>query len=216
MLKSLALTTMASAMMLATALWAQEAATGDTAGAATATEEGAAETTTGDAAGSGFDLGREVQEDPAYIDPTYIKEKYGDWQMRCFRIAEGDDPCQMFQLLLDEQDNPVAEFTVFRLEDGGAAVAGATITAPLFTLLSEAVKVSIDGGKIKSYPFRFCGPTGCVAQIGFTQEEVDAFKHGASATITIVPAQAPDQRVPIKASLDGFTAAYENVSVIAN
>lgn len=211
MLKSLALTTMASALLLATALWAQEAATGDT-----ATEEGAAETTTGDAAGSGFDLGREVQEDPTYIDPTYIKEKYGDWQMRCFRIPEGDDPCQMFQLLLDEQENPVAEFTVFRLEDGGPAVAGATITAPLFTLLSEAVKVSVDGGTAKSYPFRFCGPTGCVAQIGFTQEEVDAFKHGASATITIVPAQAPDQRVPIKASLDGFTAAYENVSVIAN
>ena len=211
MLKSLALTTMASALLMATALWAQEAATGDA-----ATEEGAAQTTTGDAAGSGFDLGREVQEDPAYIDPTYIKEKYGDWQMRCFRIPEGDDPCQMFQLLLDEQDNPVAEFTVFRLEDGGPAVAGATITAPLFTLLSEAVKVSVDGGTAKSYPFRFCGPSGCVAQIGFTQEEIDAFKHGAAATITIVPAQAPDQRVPIKASLDGFTAAYETVSVISN
>ena len=101
MLKSLALTTMASALLLASALWAQEAATGDTAGAAAETEEGADEAAQGDAADSGFDLGQEVQGNPDYIDPTYIKEEYGDWQMRCFKIPEGDDPCQMFQLLLD-------------------------------------------------------------------------------------------------------------------
>jgi len=213
MLKTLSFTTLSTVLLLAGApLLAQDTATDEAETEATSTDDAAepAEGQTEESSGD-FDLGREVQE-----DPTYIKEEYGDWQMRCFRTQAEEDPCQMFQLLQDEQGNPTAEFTIFRLKEGGPAEAGATVTAPLFTLLTEEVKISVDGGPAKSYPFRFCSQSGCVAQIGLTEDDVTAFKRGASATVTIVPAQAPDQTVGIPASLSGFTAAYDNVSIIEN
>ncbi|WP_306151047.1 invasion associated locus B family protein [Roseovarius sp. MMSF_3281] len=172
-----------------------------------AAESGAVENTEGEA----LDMGREVQD-----ESTYIKEEHGDWQMKCFRSEAEEDPCQMYQLLREDAGNPVAEFSLFRLPEGSQAVAGATIVVPLGTLLSEELKISVDGGKAKTYPFRFCSMVGCFAQVGLTQADVDAFKAGAAANLQIVPAQAPDQTVDIKASLSGFTAAYDNVSVAQN
>ncbi len=54
------------------------------------------------------------------------------------------------------------------------------------------------------------------ARIGLTEPEVEALKRGVTATLEIVPAQAPDQTVSIEASLAGFTAAYEAASELRN
>jgi invasion protein IalB len=176
---------------------------------ATTTAEETTETES--ANGEALDMGQEVQQ-----EPTYIKEEFGDWQMKCFRSEAEEDPCQMYQLLREDAGNPVAEFSLFRLPEGSQAVAGATIVVPLGTLLSEELKISVDGGKARVYPFRFCSMAGCFAQVGLTQAEIDAFKAGVTANLQIIPAQAPDQKVNIKASLNGFTAAYDNVSVAQN
>lgn len=160
---------------------------------------------------SGLDLGREVEE-----DPSYIKETYGDWQLQCFRSETGEDPCQMYQLLREDAGNPVAEFSLFKLPGNSQAVAGATIVVPLGTLLTEGLKIRVDGSATKNYNYSFCSLGGCFARIGFTQADIDAFKAGANATLIIVPAQAPDQRVEIKTSLTGFTAAFNEASVITN
>lgn len=178
--------------------------TGETAAEGeTATEEGTAD--------SGLDMGQEVRE-----DPSYIKETYGDWQLQCFRSESGEDPCQMYQLLHEDAGNPVAEFSLFKLPENGEAVAGATIVVPLGTLLPQGLRIAVDESSAKAYNFSFCSMVGCFARIGFSQADIDAFKSGGEAFLTIVPAQAPDQRVVIKASLDGFTKAYENVSVAPN
>jgi len=50
--------------------------------------------------------------------------------------------------------------------------------------------------------------------MGLTNEDVAAFKRGKEATITIVPALAPDQKVELSLSLDGFTASFDKSSVI--
>ncbi|MEO1138676.1 MAG: invasion associated locus B family protein [Pseudomonadota bacterium] len=181
------------------------------------TEEPTTETTQEDTGteesdpSSELDLGRAVQE-----DPSYIKEEYGAWQLQCFRTETGEDPCQMYQLLREEAGNPVAEFSLFKLPGNNQAVAGATIVVPLGTLLPEGLKLSVDGGTAKGYNFSFCSLTGCFARIGFTDADIAAFRAGANARLTIVPAQAPDQTVDISASLSGFTAAYNEVSVVEN
>ncbi|WP_294623801.1 invasion associated locus B family protein [uncultured Roseovarius sp.] len=207
------------------AVTAQEDSADQAEGAETATEAEATttteETTSDEAAGDpgaaepaeseALDMGQEAQQ-----DPTYIKEEFGDWQMKCFRSEAEEDPCQMYQLLREDAGNPVAEFSLFRLPEGSQAVAGATIVVPLGTLLSEELKISVDGGKARVYPFRFCSMAGCFAQVGLTQAEIDAFKAGATANLQIIPAQAPNQTVNIKASLNGFTAAYDKVSVAQN
>ncbi len=166
------------------------------------------QTDTGNDATSELDLGRPVDD-----DESYVKETYGDWQLQCFRTEAGEDPCQMYQLLREDAGNPVAEFTIFKLPGNGQAIAGATIVVPLGTLLPEGLKMSVDGGTAKGYNFAFCSLVGCFARIGFTEQDIANFQAGASALLTIIPAQAPDQTVVIKASLSGFTAAYNEVSV---
>lgn len=147
---------------------------------------------------------------------TYVQEKVGDWEIQCIRTEQDEDPCTLYQLLSDDQDNPVAEVSVFRLPAGGRATAGATVIVPLETLLTEQLRIAVDGGQGKLYPFSFCNPIGCYARIGLTESDVEAFKRGAVARISIVPFAAPDQTVTLDMSLSGFTAGFDQVSVIDN
>lgn len=146
------------------------------------------------------------------IGSTYTKAAFDAWEQRCVRTETGQDPCQLYQLLKDGQGTSVAEINVFPLPDGGEAVAGATLIAPLETLLTAGLRIAIDGSEAKIYPFTFCARIGCVARIGFTAAEHEAFKKGAAATVTIVPAVAPDETVALTVSLKGFTAGYEAVA----
>lgn len=146
------------------------------------------------------------------VGQTYVQSEHGDWELRCITAPEGTkDPCQLYQLLEDQQGNSVAEINMFNLPEGDRLAAGATIVTPLETLLTAQVRISIDGATPKVYPFTFCTEVGCFARVGFAQEDVDAFRRGNEAKIVIVPAQAPDQTVELTVSLTGFTAAFTAV-----
>jgi invasion protein IalB len=190
-------------MALALPVLAQEAAPAEGAEAPPETPaEGAPET--------GFSTGQEVDG----IGSTYTAETHGDWQLNCIRTEDGSDPCQLYQLLKDVNGNPVAEINLTTLPAGGPAAAGATIITPLETLLTEGLKMSVDGGKAKIYPFTFCAAIGCISRVGLTADEVEALKKGANATIAIVPMAAPEQKVEAKISLTGFTAGYDAVAAV--
>ena len=148
----------------------------------------------------------------AGVNQPYVAATHADWQMRCVKTEEGKDPCQLYQLLKDEQGNNVAEFSLFALPPGQQAAAGATIITPLETLLTQQVSFQIDSAPAKHYPFGWCAPVGCIARVGFTSAEVDALKRGNAATMTIVPVAAPDHKVNLKVSLKGFTAGYDAVT----
>ena len=119
------------------------------------------------------------------VGTPYVKESSGDWEVRCVRTQDGNDPCQLYQLLTDEAGASVAEITVFPLPEGGQAVAGATIITPLETLLTEQITLQIDGGGAKRYPFSFCTRTGCISRIGLLPEDLSAFRAGNAARIRI-------------------------------
>ena len=146
------------------------------------------------------------------VGQPYISESSGDWSLRCLRTEDGNDPCQLYQLLKDEGGNDVAEISMFPLPEGGQAAAGATIVAPLETLLTENLTLGIDGNEPKRYPFTFCNRAGCVARVGFTAEEVNQFRNGNQAQLSIVPAAAPDETVNLTISLSGFTAGFEKAT----
>jgi invasion protein IalB len=146
------------------------------------------------------------------VGQTYVKETHGAWDVRCVRTADGKDPCQLYQLLRDSEGNAVAEISLFALPPGGQAAAGASIVAPLETLLTEEVTVQIDNNPAKKYPFVWCSPAGCIARLGITADEVAAMRRGNAAKITIVPVVAPNQQVVVQASLTGFTAGFEAVT----
>lgn len=165
-------------------------------------------------------MGQEVQgtqnaivtAETAEPGQTYIVQKFDAWEQRCVKTEDGSDPCQLYQLLKDESGGPVAEISLFDLPAGSQAAAGATVIAPLETLLTANLQIAIDTSKAKIYPFTFCAPIGCISRIGLTAAEVEQFRKGAGAVMTIVPAVAPDQKVSLNISLKGFTAGYQAVT----
>ncbi|MCC5985632.1 MAG: invasion associated locus B family protein [Rhodobacteraceae bacterium] len=167
----------------------------------------------GDAA-SGLSMGEPLgmgAEGGDGFGETYVDEVFTDWERTCMRTPDGDDPCQITQLLNDETGGPVAEIMLFPLPPGQQAAAGATFLAPLETLLTAQLTMRVDGGEVRRYPFSYCSAMGCIARIGFTDEEIQLFKRGSEAVWTLVPAAAPDQEVEATMSLMGFTAAYDSL-----
>lgn len=159
----------------------------------------------------GLSMGQEAAN-PDGPGSMYVEESFNDWEQRCIREEDGTNPCQLYQLLQDAEGNNVAEFSLFNLPAGNQAAAGATIIVPLETLLTANLAIKVDAAQEKVYPFTWCSNVGCVARVGFTQAEVDAFKNGSKATLTIVPVVAPDQKVALDLSLSGFTAGLNAVT----
>lgn len=145
------------------------------------------------------------------VGRSYVAETFTDWQQRCIRTESGDDPCQLYQLLRDDNGNAVSEISVFALPEGQQAEAGATIITPLETYLPAQLSLQIDSGETRRYQFDFCAQQGCFARVGLTEAEVNAMKRGNVATITIVPFAAQDQQIELEVSLSGFTAGYDAV-----
>ena len=165
--------------------------------------------------GAALDLGTPVGEEAAQdpqLGEAYLLEVAGDWQIQCVRTGLEHDPCALQQTLLDQGGNPTATIELFNLPEGAQAVAGATIVTPLETLLTRQVTLSVDGGQAKRYPFTVCTQSGCIARVGFTQADLDAFRRGAEAVMTIVPAGAPDTEVTLPISLVGVTAGYDRIA----
>ncbi|MFS4583383.1 invasion associated locus B family protein [Phaeobacter sp. C3_T13_0] len=212
MIKSLTPMTLAALMALPLPLMAQ-----DTDGAAETQEsQPAADAATTEApkADEVLDLGQPVETGPQ-LGQRYSKETHGDWDLACVKTEEETDPCSLLQIMSDPSGNPMAEFSLFRIDqEGSQAVAGATVIVPLETLLPAALTISIDGAPGKRYNYSFCNPMGCVAQIGLTETDIAAFKKGKKATLTLRPAPAPDQTVDMDLSLTGFTAGFNVVDVV--
>ena len=162
------------------------------------------------AAAGGLSLGEPAEAE----GQPFIKEEIDDWKLECVKLPDGSEPCQMFQALLDQEDNQVANVRFFRLPEGSRAVAGAVVSVPLETLLTAQLTIQVDDNPAKRYPFSVCDQMGCYARIGFTQEDIDTFKGGKTATVSLVPFVAPDQRVNLDMSLLGFTASYDKTAVL--
>ena len=125
------------------------------------------------------------------IGEPYLGEKFGDWSLKCIRTEDGNDPCEMTQLLLNDQGHPMSEVSLFRINEAEGAVAGANIIVPLETLLTTPMIVAYDEETRKQYPYTFCNSVGCVARIGLTESEIDLMKIGAVAKITVVHISRP-------------------------
>lgn len=167
------------------------------------TEEGTEGTTV---PGTDLAIGQPAATDG--VGRTYIKENHGDWEIRCIKTESGNDPCQLYQLLVDDSDNSVAEINMFVVNDNEQIVGGATVVTPLETLLTAGLGLAVDGGEAKGYPFSFCRAIGCFARLGLMAEEIAQLQAGSVARVTIVPAAAPDKTVDLQASLSGFTAGW--------
>lgn len=153
--------------------------------------------------------------EPAGPGSLYLKATHGDWQLRCIKAEQGEDPCQLYQLLKDQEGNAVSEIAIFPLPAGQKAAAGATVITPLETLLTENVVLQVDEQQARVYPFTWCDRGGCVARVGFAADEVAGLKKGSKITMAISPVAVPTEKVILTVSLKGFTAGYDAMPVPA-
>ena len=176
---------------------------------ATSTETPAPEDTSTEAPADATTEEEAPANDPA--DNLYT-ETHGDWTTVCEKVLTGDDPCgSMQQVLKGAEGNDVIQIELNRLTGANTPAAVMLINTPLLTLLPEGVGLSIDGGKTARVPFFVCDNSKCIARVSLRNEDVSAFKRGNAATMTIVPANAPDQKITTEMSLSGFTAAYDSL-----
>lgn len=140
-------------------------------------------------------------------------ETHGDWTTICEEVLTGDNPCgSMQQVLKGVEGNDVMQIELNRLGGANTPAAVMLINTPLMTLLTEGVGLSIDGGKTARVPFFVCDNSKCIARVTMRDEDVAAFKRGNAATLSIIPANAPNQVISAEMSLTGFTAAYESLT----
>ncbi|PFG62960.1 invasion protein IalB [Thioclava sp. ES.031] len=211
---------LALALGLASGAWAQDTTSSDTTTTPSAdagtTAPAADATSTDQAPATGADAtptmpGADQQAQKPQEPQTYIKATYEDWQLQCAKSPDGKDPCQMYQVIKDQNGGNVADISVIGLPDGSQAAAGLTIMVPMQTLLSQNLVLQVDGGKPMVYPYSFCDPRmmGCFARFGVSNAELDSLKKGSKATITITPLANPQQKVKADISLKGFTKAFD-------
>ena len=154
-----------------------------------------------------------VQASKLAIGEGYLREQYGEWELRCIKAeVMKEEECRVFNFLVDQDGNTIAQLDMQFLSTGGKAVAGVDIATPLGSLLTAQVVLKIDAGKAKRYPYTWCDQQGCYARFGMTQEEIDAMKRGAKANVTILSVAAPDQPLSMDLSLSGFTAVWNAIT----
>lgn len=140
-----------------------------------------------------------------------VKATHGDWEVRC--NPEGAD-CFIYQLAMDSENNPVAEFSLVRLADGAEPAAGVTVVSPLGTLLPAGVELQIDDGLAERHPFTWCSQVGCFARFGVDAAAISSMKAGQVAKAVLVSVAAPDRPLLLEVSLTGFTAAYDSLEPV--
>lgn len=163
-----------------------------------------------------------VLPDRSEVEPgeAYVAEVFRDWQVRCIRadLDISPDRCEMFQLLEEENGNPVAEFRIAAaLFEQDETVANATILTPLDTLLSPGLQLRIDDAEPAVVPYAFCRQIGCFVQLTLTEEDIARFENGADTQVVLFAlirdeiGQMGGAPVPTTASLRGFTAAFNSL-----
>ena len=141
------------------------------------------------------------------IEP-YIKERIEDWNLKCIEPLNSIERCEANQIIFNQEQQPVAEISIFKLPQGQVAAAAATIIVPLETVLNEGLILEMQDLEPKKYQFKFCNSIGCYSQIGLTNGELEALKSEGQASIFLKHLSSGDQQIIIPISLSGFTTTF--------
>ncbi len=155
----------------------------------------------------------EEDETPPLGQP-YVVAEHQDWEILCTRFEEGGpELCEMYQMIVGEDETPLAEITMAALPGDEEFEVGATITTPLETFLLTGLAWQIgDDGELREEPFQVCTQIGCIALLGLSEEETAAMRAGSHAFVLFRPFRNTEQVVGARVSLMGFTAALADLS----
>jgi invasion protein IalB len=143
---------------------------------------------------------------------------HGAWQIQCSVApvgAEGGEQagkkaCGMVQLSRNEKNAKVVlSLIVQKSKKGDKEQTTMRVLVPIGVYLPTGVALEIDGAAVGRAPFVRCRPQICEAFAEVSPESLDKMKKGTAANFILY--EAPGLGIPMKISLDGFSAALDNL-----
>lgn len=154
-------------------------------------------------------------EGPEKASNVEVVATHGAWKLQCENApasaegqAEAGRSCGMVQSTQNEK-NPKATLTLVlvKSKQGDKNVTMMRILAPIGVFLPTGVALEIDGNAVGRVPFTRCMPQICMAFAEATAETLGKMKKGNAANFIIY--EAPGLGLPMKLSLEGFSAAID-------
>jgi len=160
---------------------------------------------------------RVAAANPGAAPAVEVIATHGAWKIQCEvpqsgqaaeGQAEGQKQCGMVQGARSEK-NPKAALTLvlIRAKQADKQVTMIRVMAPIGVFLPTGVALEIDGAAVGRVPFTRCLPQVCMAFAEASPETLDKMKKGSAANFIIY--EAPGLGLPMKISLDGFSAAFD-------
>lgn len=157
------------------------------------------------------------QQPPPKID---LIAENGQWKVQCEEVpAVGGQPagrqCGMIQVTKSEK-NPKASLTlvIVSAKQNGKQLYNMRVIAPIGVFLPTGVALEIDGNAVGRVPFTRCMPQICMAFAEASPDTLSKLKKGKEANFIIY--EAPGIGLPMKLSLDGFSASLAALDKASN
>lgn len=143
---------------------------------------------------------------------------HGAWQIQCSAPAAtgaqvGKKSCGMVQVARSEKNAKIALSLILQNnKQGEKNVTTMRMLVPIGVYLPTGVALEIDGAAVGRAPFVRCRPQICEAFAEISPESLGKMQKGTAANFIIY--EAPGLGIPLKISLEGFSAALENLNTL--
>jgi invasion protein IalB len=143
---------------------------------------------------------------------------HGAWQIQCSAPAAsgaqaGKKACGMVQIARSEKNaRLVLSLILQKTKQGEKDVTTMRMLVPIGVYLPTGVALEIDGAAVGRAPFVRCRPQICEAYAEISPESLGKMQKGTAANFIIY--EAPGLGIPMKVSLEGFSAALENLNTL--
>jgi invasion protein IalB len=143
---------------------------------------------------------------------------HGAWQIQCSAPAAsgaqaGKKSCGMVQLARSEKNAKIVLSLILqKSKQGEKDVTTMRMLVPIGVFLPTGVALEIDGAAVGRAPFVRCRPQICEAFAEISPESLGKMQKGTAANFIIY--EAPGLGIPMKVSLEGFSAALENLNTL--
>ena len=161
--------------------------------------------------------GQPVQQAPA----AETVATHGAWQIQCGTAPAGEagggqapkKSCGMVQVTRSEKNAKVGlSLVIVKAKQGDKEVIMMRVMAPIGVYLPTGVALEVDGAAVGRVPFTRCRPQICEALAEASPETLEKMKKGTAANFIVY--EAPGLGIPLKISLEGFSAALENLNTL--
>ncbi len=129
-----------------------------------------------------------------------------------FKTCSDGDPkiCNVQYQILAPNRAPLLALNLVEVQ-GDAKRRVFRIALPTGRMLPQGVQVQIDDRKASQFPFAYCRPQGCVAEIGLNDDLIKIFKKSKGVNVVSINFQGKVEAFPV--TLTGFTKVYDGEPV---